>query len=218
VRPRPGLALILRAAEAEREAWMRFCVPSEVARKRSREGGAKSGVGPGLTRWFLSECLGCAPAEVPIVRPSSQDKPFLDDERLPPRWRGLEFSRATTADHAWLVLAFDGPVGVDVEPWPSAKLDEVGGLDAALESLPPELAAGVLAQAPMRRQRAFFEAWTRYEAWVKCTGEGVSVFPGELPPYARLATFDPGPGHVGAIASTRAFEAIRRVDVAAPRR
>lgn len=129
---------------------------------------------------------------------------------------GLQFNLSHAAGLATCAFAWNGRVGVDIElvkPIPDA--DEV----AALVFSPAELAA-YRALAPYERGRAFFNGWTRKEAFVKALGQGfsaslqdfdVSLTPGQPARILRvgrlssdecgwsLRSFRPAVGFVGAV-------------------
>jgi hypothetical protein len=88
-------------------------------------------------------------------------KPYLAD--LP---RAPHFSLSRSGDIALIAVTWDGPVGVDVERIrPDLEIaafvrDLVGaGEVARIEAMPHE-----------RRERAWFQAWTRLEAVAKASG------------------------------------------------
>ncbi|MEJ2345906.1 MAG: 4'-phosphopantetheinyl transferase superfamily protein [Gammaproteobacteria bacterium] len=93
-------------------------------------------------------------------------KPYLEPA---PGARQLQFNLSHSQDHALVAVCLGRRVGVDVEmvrqEVPAARLArrffEPGEADA-LETLPPA------EQLP-----AFFRAWTRKEALLKATGEGI---------------------------------------------
>jgi 4'-phosphopantetheinyl transferase len=165
-------------------------------------------VSRGLLRELLGGQLGLAPADVPLGA-GAHGKPELDGT--------LRFNVAHSGDLALFAFAHGREVGVDVERVrPLVTLDLLAlqilaaGEQDALASLP--------AQA---RERAFLEAWTRKEAYLKGCGDGldlspsavvVSLRPGEPPAllavYGRpgeaarwtLHRLSPGPGHVATLA------------------
>ncbi|MDD5033723.1 MAG: 4'-phosphopantetheinyl transferase superfamily protein [Methylococcaceae bacterium] len=100
--------------------------------------------------------------------------------------RGLVFNVSHSGDHAIFALARDTPIGVDVEY--RRAMSDMDGMAthcfAAHElnywrALPEE-----------RRESAFFAFWTCKEAFLKATGEGISLGLKrcivELEPYSRL--------------------------------
>jgi 4'-phosphopantetheinyl transferase len=119
--------------------------------------GAHAGVPPGELL-IDRTCPGCG---------DQHGKPRL------PHLSGVHFSVSHSADCVVVAVGLDGPLGVDVE--------EVGQFDPAeLECLAAYTLAAEerseLAREPAeRRARAFTTYWTRKEALVKATGEGIGV-------------------------------------------
>jgi 4'-phosphopantetheinyl transferase len=114
-------------------------------------------------RLFLARCLDVHP---PAVRYESgiHGKP-----RLAPTLPALEFNLSHSGGVGVLAVARDRPVGVDVEELrdlPDALSIAAAHFSAAereaLRSLPPDEQRG-----------AFFRGWTRKEAVVKASGEGL---------------------------------------------
>ena len=107
----------------------------------------------------------------------------------------LHFSLSHSSEQAVIALTFGGPVGVDIE-----QLREIEDAeDLARRFFSPQEVESFLSIAAERRGRAFFNCWTRKEAFVKALGEGlslaldsfdVSLSPGEP---ARLLAIDGEP-------------------------
>ncbi|MGA2660798.1 MAG: 4'-phosphopantetheinyl transferase superfamily protein [Verrucomicrobiota bacterium] len=173
-------ASLLAPREAERAARFRF------------EGGRHRAIaGRGQLRAVLGRCLGADPAALEFSY-GPQGKPALAGVWSGSGWH---FNLAHSADVAVLAVTRSGPVGVDVER--IRPLTDVGRLvsrffspreDAAFRALPED-----------QKADAFFRLWTRKEAWLKATGEGitqslarveVSFLPGEP---ARLLSLPQGP-------------------------
>jgi len=118
---------------------------------------------------------------------------------------------------ALLAFSYRRELGVDVEYMRT----NIEYEDLARHSFSPNEQAVLLALPPEVRQQAFFNCWTRKEAYIKARGMGlsldlaifdVSLVPGE--PIALLASredqrevarwrfyeLDPGPGYAGALA------------------
>jgi len=170
-------------------------------------------VGRGLLRTILGRYLQIGPSKLDFVY-SPQGKPALD---LKFGGGGFHFNLAHTEDLVLFVVTRVGPVGIDVES--IRPLKEMGDLVARFfsqrenelfQKLPPD-----------RKPTAFFNLWTRKEALLKATGEGitralnlveVSFLPDE--PACVLAisgdsekaaswslhALSPAPGFVGAVA------------------
>jgi 4'-phosphopantetheinyl transferase len=130
----------------------------------------------------------------------------------------LSFNASHSHDLAVVAVAFDRTLGVDVE-WVRPLVD----LEAiARRFFAPRENLALNRVAPAERVQAFFNCWTRKEAFVKASGEGltraldsfeVSLTPGEPARLLHCAdvaerdamtlrAFVPAPGYVGAIAAT----------------
>ena len=114
-------------------------------------------------RTILAGYLGLAPAWVPLVI-SGNGKPALA-----PPWDGWRFNLSHSGPAALVGVSQGRPVGVDIErirPMPAAlgiaRRFFSRGEQEALEAL-----------APREREPAFFACWTRKEAFLKATGEGL---------------------------------------------
>ena len=169
--------------------------------------------GRGALRDVLGRCLQCDPAELEFIQ-GWRGKPALAPKFTD---RGIHFNLAHSAELALIAVTRAGPVGVDVERIrPVKDADElVARFFSPRESDSfQQLAAGA-------KPEAFFRLWTRKEAFLKATGEGlaraldaveVSFLPGEparvialagdAPAAARwsLHALAPAPGFVGAVA------------------
>jgi 4'-phosphopantetheinyl transferase len=169
--------------------------------------------GRGLLRVLLSRYLQIEPRQIEFVY-GAQGKPSLGKAFL---GSGLEFNLAHSHNLALLAVTNAGPVGVDVERIdPMADTRQLVARffsareSAAFDRLPTDL-----------KPAAFFNLWTRKEAWLKATGEGVghlldqvevSFAPGaparllSLPGNARTAEswdlydLSPAPGFAAALA------------------
>jgi 4'-phosphopantetheinyl transferase len=130
---------------------------------------------------------------------------------------GIRFNLSHSEALAVIAVALERPIGADVE-WlgrevdyePVARTFFSAAEVAALTALPPHL-----------RKQGFFNCWTRKEAFLKATGEGigsrharfdVSLAPGEPARLLRIGdehpsaahwhlhAFEPAPGYVAAVA------------------
>lgn len=121
-------------------------------------------------RRLLGVYLGVPGARVPLIRlpcpgcGEPHGRPVLAG----PDGAWLHFSLSHTGPVAMLAVA-GAPVGVDVERVPAAGL----AADAAA-ALHPADRAELAALPPEARPAAFARCWTRTEAMVKATGEGLS--------------------------------------------
>jgi 4'-phosphopantetheinyl transferase len=121
-------------------------------------------VGRGRLRVLLGEVLGCRPDAVPIVD-GLGEKPRLDEAA----GARVRFSVAHSAQLVLWALTMDHDVGVDVE-----RVDEAvewEALAARVFTAAERAALGAL--DPDARRGAFFDGWTRKEAVIKATGEGL---------------------------------------------
>lgn len=166
----------------------------------------------GLLRTLAGRYLGLAPAALNFSY-NAYGKPSLDahsDE--------LRFNVSHSKGLAVYAFARGREVGVDVE----FLNDAVACEGIAARFFAPAEAAVLGALPPGERTRAFFNCWTRKEAYIKAHGEGlslaldgfeVSLAPGE--PCALVSTrhdpaqaacwslreLEPAPGYVGAVAA-----------------
>lgn len=82
----------------------------------------------------------------------------------------LQFNLSHSGSLMALAVTGAGPVGVDVE-----RIDTSHRLDDLVDRyFAPAEGEAFLALPPERRPEAFFEIWTRKEAFIKVTGEGLS--------------------------------------------
>jgi 4'-phosphopantetheinyl transferase len=164
-------------------------------------------------RRLLGEVLR-APADALVFETGAHGKPALAG-----RWRGaLEFNVTHAHELALYAVRTDGPVGVDVE-WRRAVPD---CLDIARSHFAPGERAALEAVSAADRELAFFRCWTRKEAFIKATGEGLShpldrfevtLAPGDPPRFLSidgdanaaagwsLFSLEPAPGYLAAVAA-----------------
>jgi 4'-phosphopantetheinyl transferase len=108
----------------------------------------------------------------------------------------LRFNVSHSGDFALIGLALDREIGVDVER--RRAMPDLGSLAQA--SFSPDEYARFCALPPHDREIAFFLCWSRKEAFIKATGEGVSQLaefdvslePGEPAQLLRVAHEPPG--------------------------
>jgi 4'-phosphopantetheinyl transferase len=81
----------------------------------------------------------------------------------------LEFNVAHSDGTALIAVTRTGPVGVDIER--IRPIDDAAGLVRRFFSARESALFQKL--APGAREEAFFNLWTRKEAWLKATGEGI---------------------------------------------
>lgn len=150
------LAELLSADERERARRLR------VGRVRGRFVVAR-----GMLRSLLGRYLGAAPSTIGF-RYGPRGKPALDDRDGSPR---LQFNLAHSEGLALLALSPDRRVGIDVEA--IRPMDDLGRIVERFFSPRERAAFGELTEA--RRTAAFFRGWTRKEAYLKATGEGLAT-------------------------------------------
>jgi len=142
----------------------------------------------GAVRWLLAGYAGVAPTSVRFSL-GPHGKPALEE----PDGTGLEFNVSHSGELALCAVSHGRAVGVDVE----AVRPEFANLSVARRFFAPAEAT-ILAALPQSEQTAaFFDCWSRKEAYIKARGTGVtlgldrfevSLTPGR--PAALLATHD----------------------------
>ncbi len=165
--------------------------------------------GRGRLRQILASYSGCQPSELDFeVTPAG--KPLLCATH-----KGPHFNLSHSGSRAALGICRTAALGLDIEAIREVRDGVARRFFAAAE------VAELEALAIQQQQRAFFRCWTRKEAFLKATGEGISrgldsfeVSLGPTEP-ARIKSidgdeeaarawsvleFDPGTGMLGAIA------------------
>ncbi|MGE0596399.1 MAG: 4'-phosphopantetheinyl transferase superfamily protein [Hyphomonadaceae bacterium] len=168
--------------------------------------------GRGRLREILARYTG-VPAQDISFTLSAYDKPSLADAGAP----GLHFNLSHSGDLAALGVSADVELGVDIE-WIRLLKEDISARYFSTSE------CEVLhALAESEQARAFFECWTRKEAYIKASGEGLSIpldsfdvafGPGVTPRFLRidqpqphdpadwaLFAFEPQPDCMGAIAA-----------------
>ncbi len=164
---------------AERERAARMLVPSQrwVASRWALRG-------------ILGRYLAADPATI-ALRSGEHGKPELADAGA-----GLAFNLSHSHGLALIAVTGGRQVGVDVE-WIDGDRDVVALADRGLD---PEAATAVrAAPAGSERVAAFYDAWVRHEARVKCLGGGLGNPPPSEP--VALVRLDPGPDYAAALAA-----------------
>lgn len=147
-------------------------------------------VARGVLRALLGRYLGTDPRGV-AFRYESHGKPALDGE---PAAHGIRFNVSHSGEMALYALARGRELGVDVEE--VRRMED--GLKIAERFFSEAEVAAFRALPDGIRDDAFFNCWTRKEAYIKAVGEGlsfplhafdVSLAPGE--PARLLASRDP---------------------------
>ncbi|HEX2888670.1 4'-phosphopantetheinyl transferase family protein [Vineibacter terrae] len=197
-------ARLLSAEEQQRAASFRF--DRDRRRYVARHG---------RLRELLGGRLGCAPQEVALQR-DDFGKPFIASS-------ALRFNLSHAGGLALCVIAAGLEIGCDIE-WRHPGLASPEVACQFFAPLEVEMLASVPAEA---WAEAFFNCWTRKEAFVKGCGRGlscgladfdVSLRPGEPAAFLRgaegwsLAAFEPLPGlHLAVAASSPSSAAWRLV-------
>lgn len=119
-----------------------------------------------LLRRLAGACLNIEPSEL-MFRYQPRGKPLLD---RPSSSVDLRFNLSHSGRLVAVALALGREVGVDLES--ARRLDDWESLAARFFSTREQLELRAL-PAPLRRE-AFFNGWTRKEAYLKATGEGLT--------------------------------------------
>ena len=169
-------------------------------------------VGRGALRTLLAAYTGTRP-ELVRFHYGPRGKPFLAS----PEAGGLQFNLSNSDELALVGLVLGPEIGVDVE-----YLKPMPDCDQISERFFSESERRVLRSIPFpAKEEAFFNCWTRKEAYLKAVGEGlaapldsfdVTLAPGEPPRMLTLEGdaeraarwffqhFRPAPDYVGAVA------------------
>ena len=179
--------------------------------------------GRGLLRLLLGRHLEREPAELDFIyQPGGKPE-------LGPSQGGVHFNLAHFEDTLLLAVSRLGPLGVDLER--VRDLPDLEGLVGRFFSV-REATAFARLPAPEKPQ-AFFNLWTRKEAWLKATGDGiaqgldkveVTFLPKEparllalpasdAPQDWTLHELQPAPGFVGALALKQPTFSLVNVDL-----
>jgi 4'-phosphopantetheinyl transferase len=121
--------------------------------------------GRGILRSLLASYLDCAPDEVQFVY-GANGKPALAGQFAESR---LHFNLAHSENLALIAVTLLGAVGIDVE-----EIRPVSDADELVERFfSPRENAQFQQLSTEQKDVAFFNLWTRKEAWLKATGEGI---------------------------------------------
>ena len=199
---RDRLAVHLSAAEVERESRFRF-----------ERDATRYAIARGFLRVLLGRYCDAQPAELRILE-SDRGRPSLEPGIAAP---DFDFNLSHSRNLVVFAFAPNARVGIDVE-W-MMPLDDMENLVALNFSSRERETWRCLAADS--RERAFFDCWTRKEAFVKAIGEGLShpldsfdvtLAPDDEPALQRLAVapnehdrwslyaLDPAPGYASALA------------------
>lgn len=165
-------------------------------------------VAHGLLREILSRYLGAAPSALRFRR-QARGKPELDGEPL-------RFNMSHAGDRALYAVTRRCDVGIDLERVRA----ELAVMEIARRFFSPREVTALEALPDALRREAFFACWTRKEAFIKATGQGlvtnlsafaVSLAPGEPaqllhvegdpgePSRWTVRAIEPGEGYAGAV-------------------
>ncbi|HEU0079761.1 MAG TPA: 4'-phosphopantetheinyl transferase superfamily protein [Longimicrobiaceae bacterium] len=155
-------------------------------------------VARGVLRTLLGRYLDADPRGI-AFRYESHGKPVLDGASAA---HGIRFNVSHSGEMALYALARGRELGVDVEE--VRRMDD--GLDIAVRFFSEAEVAAFRSLPEEIRDDAFFNCWTRKEAYIKAVGEGlsfplhvfdVSLAPGE--PARLLASRDPRQAERGSL-------------------
>lgn len=205
----------LHASPAQVAGWQALLSPDErerAARFYFERDRRRYTVARSVLRRLLGAYLRRDPSAVRFVY-ADKGKPSLDPAS---GWPDISFNLSHAGDVAVVALCTQGRIGVDIEQ--HRPLDDLPGLARTVFS-PQELRD--LNELPsVQRQRAFYDCWTRKEAFIKAIGDGLSYplaqFDVTLRPDApaqllrvadepdaqarwQMASFPPGPDYSGAL-------------------
>ncbi len=135
-----------------------------------------------ILRVLIGAYLGAEPGSIEI-EPEQQSKPVIPGS-------DLEFNLSHSGDWALLAFAWRRLVGIDIE-----KVVSPGDRDRIVSRFFSERELRAYrALPPEQRETAFFDAWTRKEAFVKAHGDGIRLgldrFDVEFAPNARASLLD----------------------------
>ena len=159
-------------------------------------------------RTILGAYLGIFPRDVAFEH-TEYGKPFLAAALNP---LAFSFNLSHSQDLAVFAISLHKDLGIDVE----AIREDFGGEEVAESHFAPAEFRELLSLPEAKRPQAFFNCWTRKEAYVKALGAGlqiplgsfeVSIRPGQPVEFLRgagtawrLLSFSPAPGFQGAVA------------------
>jgi len=120
----------------------------------------------GMLRLLLGHYAGCAPADVRF------ETGPMGKLHLPPPFQRIRFNVSHSHEWALIALALDRDVGVDVEHHRPLHHDLFA---IATRFFAPAEVEALRALEPAQQQPAFYRIWSRKEAFIKATGQGVSA-------------------------------------------
>lgn len=139
-------------------------------------------------RLILSRYLDAAPDRLQFAC-GDRGKPFLVDG-------AIEFNLSHSGDWALIAVAIDQPVGVDVEQIRSIEFQLL-----AERFFHPQEAESIALLPSEEQQLAFFQFWTRKEAYLKAIGCGITNgLEQQIPIDWTLWNLEVAPNYAGAFA------------------
>jgi 4'-phosphopantetheinyl transferase len=126
----------------------------------------------GMLRVVLADALGVLPAALSAMPQALRfgynphGKPYLAPQCNP---RGLHFNMSHSGEWAVIVISHSGEIGVDIE-----QVRPLNYLELAQIVFSPHEQATLRATPVERQQAAFFNGWTRKEAFIKAKGAGLT--------------------------------------------
>ena len=109
----------------------------------------------------------CLPNQVEpiVIEYGDNGKPYLKE------YRDLHFNISHSKDSALLAITKTGPIGVDIE-----RTDRnIDLLRLSKRFFAPSEQEVLAAVAEYDRKDAFFKIWSRKEAYIKCSGQGLRI-------------------------------------------
>jgi 4'-phosphopantetheinyl transferase len=140
---------------------------ARAARFRNPEHGHRFTIAHGRLRQLLAALLGVEPATLQFVA-GGHGKPALAGKHAA---SGLHFNLSHSGPHGLVGWAWQREIGVDVEVW--RQMNDQAALVRRYFSQAEIAAWEAVPQA--RRSEAFFNIWTRKEAYVKAVGHGFAL-------------------------------------------
>jgi 4'-phosphopantetheinyl transferase len=123
-------------------------------------------VGRAILRLILSQCIDVPPAMLCFAY-NQYGKPALSAEQ---NGVGLEFNLSHSAGHAVCAVTYQRAVGIDVE-----QMRELDYLQMAATVFSPYEQAVLRNLPTTQHPLAFYNGWTRKEAYIKAHGRGLSM-------------------------------------------
>ncbi len=121
----------------------------------------------GSLRLILARCLSATPGQI-VFSYGKNGKPTLGGRHAD---AGLAFNVSHSGDYALIGLTMRRAIGVDIEQL--RPMPDYANMAAGYFSATERLALDAFPE--MDRLRAFFRCWTRKEAFMKATGDGMKI-------------------------------------------